>query len=147
MKGCELIACASGARAILFVSHNGSEACIDAVTEVEKKLFSAILEAFKRALLSLVERAASGILYKAYLVFDCSIEGDVLTLVRRIKVILNGKILVEDESVNKLQIIDGKYLKRLKNSKKQRFIPSRNGENIKRVKKKPDTLKGNKSKT
>ena len=130
IKTTKLITRASGARVILFISNKKCELIIDEVTKEVDKYFCALCDAFVGALERLADRAADASFYKAYLDVECCIEGDVLAFSRSVKVVLDGKCIVKNTSETKFKIVADKCLKRLKNSKKQRFIPSRNSKNI-----------------
>lgn len=134
-KVTELIGGRDGARAIVYFLDNLSTLDGCEIAESVKALSDASLGAVRGATRELAERTTEVCLYKIFMELNAEVLGDKLTLTRRIKVLKGGKMLCENKTARHFEIIGGKYLKSVKNGKKQRFIPSRNAQNIKNNKK------------
>jgi len=120
-----------GACALVYASFTKIENQEGKVWVAMDEFYSALCSTLRESVKAFVDREKKKVLYKVFLDLNCSFEGEILRFARYIKLITNGCVVFEDKSERRAVIVDDKCLKILKSSKKQRFIPSRKGENIK----------------
>lgn len=131
MKKAELIEGASGARGVLtFLVEVGPtrETCVN---EFFTELYEGSCTALRASIKKLLDSKRDGELYKISFFFEASEEGEILNVKRRIKAVFGKKIILDNTENARFVLVDRKYIKALKNGKKQRFIPLRNNKNCK----------------
>ena len=129
--GCttELITGANGARVVVSISRPSGCEEMGIIRQIES-YYTAVSDSLKCSARLLADRKAQGELYKIFLTFDVKTDDGKLVLSSKVRVV-NGFVTLFDRSLeNKFKIIDGRCLKKLKNSRNQRFIPLRNAKNI-----------------
>ena len=132
----ELIVGRSGARGFLYLSKSVSaDACdVNAMIDV---LFAKCANSLRAALGKLLECCYDGEIYKTYFDLQEFSDGETVRITRAIKLIRGRETVISRELESSFTVFDHKTLKQSKNSKKQRFIPSRNNKNVKNKERKP----------
>ena len=127
----ELIEGKRGARGVLTLTYNVSRTSATCAAAFLEELYKGSSESVRGASKRLLDGKQMGELYKISFSFEASEEGKIISTLGRIKIVFGKDVLLENTRRSQLLIVDNKFIKPLKNSKKQRFIPSRNEKKCK----------------